>query len=623
MSGAGDLLGTLGAVAPSAISGYTRGQARGLQFQIQQQRLNQQAQGLQDYRQQLIQLQQQGQQLKQQLAERQADQKELLRLTDLIQKKPHELQQTGQLEPTLTQWTGLYQKVHPGEPLPSFFGEQYTPQQTETTPLPLPQPLQAAGVAPSLASQLSPGQETRTTPAHFTGIPEIPLDEKTQAQIDATNSLIGRRGVQNAYTTEQTITAQLLREPRLQQILADTQLALARAGDVPEARRDAEARLGILAEGLGLNRERVREYLRHNMAGELQAAIGQTEANFWHNYQMRRNAAQDAQAGAKLPEAARLQYEALKQAYLARDSFGNPLGTPEQLEGYRRGMVEILRQHGGDPRGFLLPGEEGYDPSFAPAAGVSYPPGQGFSKPGAGASATPPPPRQASAPTLAPAPVQPPTTGGTPVGKRTGQPALAPANLPVSPAEMRLQYPFWPQSFGPGDPGPSTLTPRPRAPSPPAKTKGRAGGPPVLPPVAPPGAAYGATLATPHAAAPAAPADTIPLGLRDLPRVQGVPETAPWYMRVKIEGPPGWAQAKYSGATKPPQKPGDLPLSQTDLDFVKHAILNGYYPALVDRQTDPQGRPVDPQQRSKLLRGYWYWMGKPYPVKAQKRAPVR
>jgi hypothetical protein len=41
MSGAGDLLGTLGAVAPSALAGYTRGQARGLQFQIQQQRQQQ------------------------------------------------------------------------------------------------------------------------------------------------------------------------------------------------------------------------------------------------------------------------------------------------------------------------------------------------------------------------------------------------------------------------------------------------------------------------------------------------------------------------------------------------------------------------------------------------------
>jgi hypothetical protein len=37
MSGAGDLLGTLGAVAPSALAGYTRGQARGLQYHLQQQ----------------------------------------------------------------------------------------------------------------------------------------------------------------------------------------------------------------------------------------------------------------------------------------------------------------------------------------------------------------------------------------------------------------------------------------------------------------------------------------------------------------------------------------------------------------------------------------------------------
>lgn len=447
MSGAGDLLGTLGAVAASALAGYTRGQARGLQFQIQQQRLQQQAQGLQDYRQQLIDLQRQGQHLKESLAERQADQKELLRLTDLIQKKPHDLQHTGQLEPTLTQWHALYQKVHPGEEVPSFFGEQYVPAGPQTftqeqPPLDVPAPPRlvedATGMAfePGAAMQppLGPGFDRRTlaglggggefrssetvsvprpskkqtvnVPAHFTGIPDIPLDEKTQGYLEGLASLAGHRAVGDQLTAERVITERAMRDPRLQRTLAETALALAHAQDVPQARQQAEERLDLLAKAFGLNRDRVEEYLRNNaflreMAGKQFGSIDALRRS-----EIQRNEAYFKQQQGSLPPAVWHELAPLVRGYMQTDPLTGRFVQDPQREPFRRGIIAIYQKQGLDVRPFLKPGEPGYDPAYTlagPSAADIF--GPGGAPGGQGAPApqpAPAPPPPEAAPEAAP-----------------------------------------------------------------------------------------------------------------------------------------------------------------------------------------------------------------------------
>jgi hypothetical protein len=495
MSGAGDLLGTLGAVAPSALAGYTRGQARGLQFQIQQQRLNQQAQGLQDYRQQLIQLQQQGQQLKQQLAERQADQKELLRLTDLIQKKPHDLQQTGQLGPTLTQWSGLYQKVHPGEPLPSFFGEQYVPagDRTASSPAqeaPLPpapnvvQSWPAGADAPPFPptpartyrpQPAEPGTDamsaptrpasfvTAHLPAHFTGIPDIPLDEVKQSQIDAAKSLEGYRTKRSELTDEQIIRMKALENPQIDHLLAETALLHVQGQAVPARLRQFDERTDLLSKALGVNRDRLKEYIRNNFYNNQLGYDRATSEWDLRQSEIARNQAYVQQQAGSLPSAVWREAQPLFRGYYQTDPLTGRYMSDAQREPFRKGILALYQRHSLDARPFLHPGEPGYDPAYA----------LGSSPTGASAETPSPPPGDtgATGPPEAFPPPPPPEGTGAAYGAPTGGPPALPAAdgemlVHTDPAELeqvepgvqRWQY----GSGGPGDPRFSAPPPLPK-----------------------------------------------------------------------------------------------------------------------------------------------------------------
>lgn len=420
MSGAGDLLGTLGQVAPSALAGYGRGQARGLQYQQQEAYRQQQLQGLQDYRQQLIELQKAAQQAKEHLAEHQADQKELARLTDALLKDPHSLQARGQLEPTLMQWRGLYQKVHPGEPVPNFFGETFLPAGPEMETVPgletsapprfvedvsgyayEPEAARAQmglGALPGVGGEFRSSEgvqgypefkRTVMKPARFEGIPEIPLSEVEQSKKEAYQSLIDRRAKQNLFTDEQILRYQLERNPRLAKLYWDTRVLMQRERDIPAARAQADQRLQIMADALHVNSERLRAWIEDQNRDAVLQFEGLQSIDALRQSEIDRNAAYLKNLKTQIPEAVWKEILPLWRGYQQINPLSGRPFSPAEREPYRQGIIAKYRQYGLDPRPLLHPGEPGYDPSFtlggAPGSALQAPGGEGAPPPEPGA----------------------------------------------------------------------------------------------------------------------------------------------------------------------------------------------------------------------------------------------
>ncbi len=553
MSSLGEIGNALARVAPQALAGYTGGQARGEQFQLQQQARLAQQQGLQQYRQRLLDLQQQGNRLKQDLAERAADQKELGRLTDALLKSPHDLQARGQLEPTLLQWAGLFHKVHPGEALPSFFGERFVPagERTSGAPVeevPLPRkpdvvqswplgtdapPFPPTPARPTRALPGAPGVDVlpgpyrpgafvkARLPAHFEGIPEIPLDALTAERIAASQALTGYRGKRGELTDEQILRQRTLLEPDLNRRLAEIALLQARAKDVPAARKQADERLRLMAEALQVNKDRLGEYIRNNFYGNQVAYAQFMSQDEVRQAQVARLRQQLAQEQTRVPPALWKELQPLFRGYFQTDPVLGGYLSEEDREPYRQAILARYREHGLDYRWLLKPGEPGYAPAYALPGDGRLP--ESEEAPGAAAPAAPP--------------------------GQGGPPALPPAAVPAG-------------ALGAVGPVPS-----------PAALRGQ-----------------GASAA---AALPAGPGSWH----TDPDELQPIGDMARWQLAamgsdpLRVEAPPMPKGEQFTGG---------------ELDRVNRAIMDGSFPR---RLRNPKARPVD---RERLLRAYWLLRGRPY-----------
>jgi hypothetical protein len=311
MSGAGDLLGTLGAVAPSALAGYTRGQTRALQYQAQQQQLQQQL--LLRQLAQHLQQQQYDEQTRHnkateaqgtaQLAATQAEKAAALQAEHRrflenaaygpgAEERLYGMQQSG----VLPAFFGMLHEA--GVPLP--FGEYQPPGMGEVTrqpPLTLTSaPARIAGADQSFAPQYGPAltgvgpivpglgagpPAGEYLPAERGYVEQPPVTEKTMlparikgetplpkpSKVLAEESLAGLRAEQAKKAAEENVFLAATKDARIKEALAKGDLAA------------AQARYEQIRPELEQRRVAAQESTANSLAGYRSGMLGESQAN--------------------------------------------------------------------------------------------------------------------------------------------------------------------------------------------------------------------------------------------------------------------------------------------------------------------------------------------------------